>query len=605
MSWLDAAWTMMASASLMLGLIHLFVWHEQRSRYAHLVFFALASSVAVYGLVELIMVRARTQDEYWVALRALQIPLTILSLSILAFVRLDFGAGKLWLALMAGSLRVLVTVVTLSSGTTPQFQALTSIDHATWWGADFSSPVGPPSHWLLVTQLSNLLVIAFVVDAAVALWRRGGPTSKRRAWVVGGALVVCIVAAASLNSLLILGVLKVPAVLMPCFLLLILAMGYELSLDVINAAKLSNELREREQQIELAALGANLAFWSWDARTGSVWLSERGRMLFELADSQPVDLVTLLSRVHQDERAAVSRGMNVALVSGQAYDQEVRLALPSGSPRWIVARGRAGAGADATLRGVAIDVTERVRAEQQAARQRNELAHLSRVATVGALAGSLAHEINQPLMAILANAEAGQSFLRQRNADFPELRDILADIVEDDKRAGEVIRRLRLLLRKGEVQRAPIDMKGVVDDVLRLVHNDLLNRGVTASREVAEGLPAVLADRIQMQQVLLNLIVNACDAMEVHGDARQLRIRARVAGEVVEVAVADTGPGISADGLERIFEPFVTTKEHGMGLGLSICEAIVSAHGGRIWAESSGGHGAIFRFTVPAVPEPK
>jgi len=233
--------------------------------------------------------------------------------------------------------------------------------------------------------------------------------------------------------------------------------------------------------------------------------------------------------------------------------------------------------------------------------QQAELAHLSRVTMLGELSGSLAHELNQPLTAILSNAQAAQRFLAHDKVDLDELRDILKDIVDEDKRAGEVIRRLRLLLKKGEVQHQPLDVNEVVLEVLKLVRSDLVNQGVTAHTELAPGLPLLHGDRVQLQQVLLNLVMNACDAMSgVVRDERQFIIRTKPAdGQGVEVAVSDRGRGIPADHIERVFQPFFTTKPHGMGLGLSVCRTILTAHGGKLWAENNPDRGATFHFTLP------
>ena len=231
-----------------------------------------------------------------------------------------------------------------------------------------------------------------------------------------------------------------------------------------------------------------------------------------------------------------------------------------------------------------------------------ELAHLSRVTMLGELSGSLAHELNQPLTAILSNAQAAQRFLAHDTVDLDELRDILKDIVDEDKRAGEVIRRLRLLLKKGEVQHQPIEVNEVVLDVLKLVRGDLVNQGVTTHTELAPGLPLLRGDRVQLQQVLLNLVMNACDAVAggPAGD-RKLIIRTALAeGEGIRVSVADRGVGLAPDHLEKVFEPFFTTKPHGMGLGLSVCRTIITAHGGKLWAENNPDRGATFHFTHPA-----
>jgi two-component system sensor kinase FixL len=249
-----------------------------------------------------------------------------------------------------------------------------------------------------------------------------------------------------------------------------------------------------------------------------------------------------------------------------------------------------------------VDNSEHRRMELEAVEQRNELAHLSRVAMLGELSASLAHELNQPLAAILSNAQAALRFLESGTVDLHEIRSILADIVEDDKRAGEVIRRLRGLLKKEEIQRVALDMNEVVTEVLKLVRSDVLNRNVIVATVFAPALPPVLGDRIQLQQIVLNLVLNGCDAMEDNAMLdRRLMVRTEHRdGNTVEVTVADCGTGIPSDQLERIFEPFVTTKRAGIGLGLAVCRSIVNAHGGRIWATNNADRGATFHVEMRA-----
>ena len=251
--------------------------------------------------------------------------------------------------------------------------------------------------------------------------------------------------------------------------------------------------------------------------------------------------------------------------------------------------------------GSATDITARKNAELELGRQRNELAHLSRVTMLSELSGSLAHELNQPLTAILSNAQAALRFLAAGNPNLDELREILRDIVDDDRRAGEVIQGLRLLLKKGEMRRESLDMNEVVRDVMKLVRSDLLNTGVGMITELESALPSVTGDRVQLQQVLLNLVVNGCDAMAgaETSDRRLVVSTGLDDSQCVRVRVADHGPGIPAEHLERVFDPFFTTKTHGLGLGLAVCRNIIAAHGGRLWAANEAGRGTSFSFTVP------
>jgi two-component system, LuxR family, sensor kinase FixL len=251
------------------------------------------------------------------------------------------------------------------------------------------------------------------------------------------------------------------------------------------------------------------------------------------------------------------------------------------------------------------DVTARKLAEEETRRQRQELAHLTRVSMLGELSGSLAHELNQPLTAILTNAQAGQRLMGREPVDLGELRDILDDIADADRRAGEVIHRLRSMLKKGDTRRAPLALNDLVAEVLHFAHGDLITRKVTVATRLAPRLQRVLGDPVQLQQVLLNLVLNGCEAMSATPAAeRQLAVVTALDGaNTLKVAVVDSGSGIPSEAIDRIFEPFFTTKEQGLGLGLSICRSIVEAHGGRLWASNNEARGATVAFTLPALED--
>src|SRR5258706_9517850 len=246
------------------------------------------------------------------------------------------------------------------------------------------------------------------------------------------------------------------------------------------------------------------------------------------------------------------------------------------------------------------DVTPQKRAEREAREQRIELMHLSRVVMLGELSGSLAHELNQPLTAILSNAQAAQRLLASDRVDTQELRDILKDIVDEDRRAGEVIRRLRALFKKSGTQFQRLSSNELVNEVLALSRGDLLTRNIEVVTDLTPQPADTYGDRIQLQQVLLNLINNACEAMDVAGSARTLTIKtAPTAGGFVTIFVIDGGPGIPAERIARLFEPFFTTKQHGLGLGLSISLSIVTAHGGHLLARNNPQGGTTFRVLLP------
>ena len=243
----------------------------------------------------------------------------------------------------------------------------------------------------------------------------------------------------------------------------------------------------------------------------------------------------------------------------------------------------------------------RTRGDQEMQRLRQELAHIGRVSAMGELTASLAHELNQPLTAILNNAQVAQHLLAADPVDVVEMREILNDIVADDKRAADVIQRLRRLLRKGDLEYVPLDLNEIVTEVARLVTSDATIRNVSMRLTLAPDLPNVCGDRVQLQQVVLNLVLNGLDALRApEASERSLVIRTFRDGEsAVGVAVQDWGPGIAAKDVGHIFEPLYTTKREGIGMGLAIARTIVGAHGGRLTAENNAGGGATFRFTLP------
>ena len=242
-------------------------------------------------------------------------------------------------------------------------------------------------------------------------------------------------------------------------------------------------------------------------------------------------------------------------------------------------------------------------AEREAGRLRQELAHIGRVSAMGELTASLAHELNQPLTAILNNAEVAQQHLQAAAPNLQELREILDDIVADDKRAAEIIQRLRVLLKKGVLEHLPLDINDVVGEVAQLVRNDVVLRNVPMTVDLAPGLPVVRGDRVQLQQVILNMVLNGLEAMaEPKGHARALVIRTSRAGDTaVRVGVEDAGVGIDTDDLERLFQPLYTTKPEGLGMGLAIARTIIEAHGGHLRGANNAAAGATFQFTLPVV----
>jgi PAS domain S-box-containing protein len=375
----------------------------------------------------------------------------------------------------------------------------------------------------------------------------------------------------------------------------------------LENARLYEALCASEERMSLAAEGAKLALWEWDVVKDEIWMTDKGRALFGIGPDEQLNYAALMARVHPEDRGTRDDAIRHALEPHGEYSMEYRVVLPDGQVRWMTGLGRyeLGDGKPLRMRGVSFDITERKQAELEAAQQRRDLAHAARLTMAGELTASIAHELGQPLGAILSNAEAAEILLESEPPRPEQLRQILADIRNDDLRASEVIQRMRKLLRKRELELKPVDLNAAALDVLGFVAGEAQRKGVKIERQFAEDLPFVRGDVIHLQQVLLNLILNGIEAMsESSASNRQLTIRTACDGEGnVEVAVEDSGPGIPPDRLPRLFESFFTTKRHGMGLGLSIVRSIVEAHGGRIWAQNNLRGGACFRFRQPALEQ--
>ena len=367
------------------------------------------------------------------------------------------------------------------------------------------------------------------------------------------------------------------------------------------------ELRESEERLLLAAEAAHLGVWTRDLTRNDIWATDSWRALFGFATSERLDLDGILGRVHPDDRETVQCTLARALEGDGRYELEHRVVLPGGHVRWIASRGCAqfnGAGTPIMVRGVSLDVTERRETEREAQRLRQEVAHVGRVSMMGQLASALAHEINQPLGAILRNAEAAELFMQGASPDLDEVRASLADIIKNDQRAGAVIDRMRALLKRHEIEVSRLDVGDVIGDVLTLMRADAVSRHVKLDLDISGDLPPVRGDRVHLQQVLLNLVFNGMDALNGKQGDRRVTVTARPnGGRTVEIAVGDTGPGIPADMLATVFDPFFSTKCNGMGMGLPISRTIIEAHGGHLWAENNHAHGATLRFTLPIAEE--
>jgi len=740
MSLVTFIWALVIGACATMALPHLLIGIK-RGALENLLFALAALAVAGIAAGELAIIHSRTAEEIGRALQWTHVPVFFLVVAIVGFVHLYFGTGRLWLGMAACGVRLVSLVINFASPPNLNFREVTGVRLFDFLGETVAMPEGVASAWTRLGELSSLLVLAFVVDASITLWRRGTTEDRRRAVVVGGSIVLFILLAAGVSALVHAKAIHIPYLISFPFLGVIIAMGFELSYDILRAARTAQQLRvsetalrESEARMSLAAEAADLVPWTWDISRDEVWITERGRELFGFPKAEPLSFSRFLEALHIDDRQRIEQLIGLARDEGGEYEGEYRVVRSSGETRWIAGRGRVefdregkplfmrGVSRDITLRkhaedalresearfrtvanvapvmiwmsgpnkegvffnkgwleftgrtvaqelgagwlegvhtedlpncldvcgtafakrepftveyrlrrqdgeyrwlldtgtprfesdgtflgyiGSCIDITERRQAEIDYQLQSTELARVGRVALMGELAASLAHEVNNPLGAMVANASAGQRFLAQGKIGSDEFQELLADIVADGHRAREVIQGIRNMVRKSDASHTLVGIPDVIRDLLRIVRADAIARNVSLVAEVDKKAGIILADRVQLLQVLLNLTMNAFEALAViRADVRRVVIRAEpVQDGKICVSVRDTGPGFPDGLLERLFEAFFSTKVEGTGMGLAIARSIIEAHGGTLSGENCATGGALFTICLPEATE--
>lgn len=606
MSWITVFWSINVGACLTLAVMYLAVWCRGRESLVRLLFSCIAASAALIAVLELQLISADTSEEYCAILRWRALPVWVLVLSLVGFTRLYLRAGRSWLAWTACSLKTLTLIINFVFTPSLYYLEITALRQASWGGEEASIALGTLNPWSLLNQVTLLLLLVFFADATITVWRRG---DRQRALIVGGTTTFFGALVMAQFALVVWGIIQAPFFGSFAYVGIVVALGYQLCDDAVRAAHLASELQigeERFRRVVEAAPSAMIMVNHEGQITLANLQAEKtfGYSREELL-GRPIEMLVpeRLQSGYRDFRHGYICHPQARPMGAERRELFGRRKDGSEVPVEIGLSPINTSNGPLVLASI-VDITQRKLAELEAARQRHDLAHLARVTALGELSSSLAHELTHPLTAILSNAQAAQRFLAHDDVDLDEVREILNDIVTQDQRAGEVIHGLRLLLKKGELQEHcdDVDVNEVIRDLVKLMRSDLINRNVTVDTDLAQNLPAVTGDRVQLQQVLLNLMLNGCEAMaDYNSSERRLLIASQWENGAVRVSVADHGSGILEKNMEQVFERFFTTKREGMGLGLSVCRTIIDAHRGKIWATNNAGCGATFHLSLPIV----
>ena len=373
--------------------------------------------------------------------------------------------------------------------------------------------------------------------------------------------------------------------------------------DITVRKQAEDALRQSQSYLAEAQRLSQTGSFGWRVATGEIIWSDETFRIFGHARAPSVSLDIVFQRIHPEDRARVRQTLDRASSDGRDFDHGYRLRMPDGSIKHVHATAHAVTDTSGGIEfvGAVTDITARKQAEEKLHEAQAELAHVARVTALGELAASIAHEVNQPLAAVVAHAAACRRWLDRDPPNLEEARGTVQSIIKDGNRAGEVIQHVRALVNKTVGQKTPLDINEVVNDVITLLHYELASHRISLRMELAPALCPVLGDRIQLQQVILNLVINGIEAMQPVTDRRRelvIRTRQDDAGKIL-VEIRDCGIGLAGGNASRLFEAFFTTKSDGMGMGLSICRSIVESHGGRLSASGNVGPGATFQFSLP------
>ena len=602
MSWVTVIWSMNAGACLTLGAFYGAVWLKQRANRVYLLFSCSAVAAAVICAFELRMLNATTVEQYQLLIRWIHVPVWVLTLSFVAFVRLYLRAGRPWLARSIYLLRTLVLIINFILPVSINFNRITEIRYIPWMGQMVSIPVGNPNPWSLISHVSLLLLLIFSLDATITVWRRG---DKRRALLVGGSMVFGAILAWHV-PMVICGIIEAPFFLAFTYTGVVSVMAYELSRDLARAASLNRELEVSEKRFNLAADSAQLGMWEWDLKKDEIWVSPTRRAELGFEPSGRIAFEELIARFHPDDRGKVRQAVDAAIQQGKEYQAEFRLISVDGSMRWVCARGGVQAdehGKPERLTGISLDITARKEAEVVAQQQRGELERLRQQKTAflerevaerarlereviescareqRRIAYDLHDGVGQHLVGIALSAKLLEEHLRP---DRPVEADKASAIV---RLANEAARQARLTARSLEGADGVGDLKAALESLAMNISENCRVRSTVKANGAS--LPVSAPVAAQLYRIAQEAVRNAVE----HGAAREVLIQLTFGHQDMLLTVQDDGEGFN-------------TRTNGHGMGLRIMRYRAQCIGGSCEVHTGPGKGTTVYCRVPLEAQP-